>query len=76
MNRLGAALLGEINDPPIRSLYVYGANPAASAPHAGASVAGVHRSDLFTVALALFMHDTAPYADIALPPTSPLEEPA
>lgn len=73
MNRLGAALLGEINDPPIRSLYVYGANPAASAPNAGAIVAGLQRSDLFTVVHELFMTDTAAYADIVLPATSQLE---
>ena len=27
MNRLGAALTGEVTDPPIMSLYVFGANP-------------------------------------------------
>ncbi len=73
MNRLGAALLGEVDDPPIKSLFVYGANPAASAPNAGAIVRGLQREDLFTVVHELFLTDTADYADIVLPATSQLE---
>jgi anaerobic selenocysteine-containing dehydrogenase len=74
MNRLGAALTGEVTDPPIMSLYVFGANPAASAPNAGKVVAGLKREDLFTVVHELFMTDTADYADIILPATSQLEQ--
>ncbi|MEM9492188.1 MAG: molybdopterin dinucleotide binding domain-containing protein, partial [Myxococcota bacterium] len=74
MNRLGAALLGEVSDPPIRSLYVFGANPAAVNPHAGRVVAGMRRDDLFTVVHELFMTDTAELADILLPATSQLEQ--
>ena len=74
MNRLGAALLGEVDDPPIKSLFVYGSNPAASAPNAGRVVAGLQREDLFTVVHELFMTDTADYADIVLPATSQLEQ--
>ncbi len=73
MNRLGAALLGEVADPPIQSLYVFGSNPAAIAPNAGQVVAGLQREDLFTVVHELFMTDTAVYADIVLPATSQLE---
>ncbi|MGB4872789.1 MAG: molybdopterin oxidoreductase family protein [Candidatus Promineifilaceae bacterium] len=73
MNRLGAALLGEVSGPPIQSLYVYGSNPAAIAPNAGQVVAGLQREDLFTVVHELFMTDTAVYADIILPATSQLE---
>ena len=73
MNRLGAALLGEVSDPPIRSLFVFGANPAASTPHSGAIIQGLQREDLFTVVHELFMTDTAEYADIVLPATSQLE---
>ncbi len=72
MNRLGAILMGEV-DPPILSLYVYNANPVASAPHAGKIVEGLQREDLFTVVHDLFQTDTARYADIILPATSQLE---
>jgi anaerobic selenocysteine-containing dehydrogenase len=73
MNRLGAALAGEIQDPPIRSLFVYCANPVASTPNAGLIVAGLQREDLFTVVHEQFMTDTARYADIVLPATTQLE---
>jgi anaerobic selenocysteine-containing dehydrogenase len=74
MNRLGAALLGEAADPPVRALYVFGANPAASSPNAGRIVQGLLREDLFTVVHELFLTDTADYADIVLPATSQLEQ--
>jgi anaerobic selenocysteine-containing dehydrogenase len=74
MNRLGAALLGEVTDPPIMALYVFGANPATSAPNAGKIVEGLKREDLFTVVHELFLTDTAQYADIVLPATSQLEQ--
>jgi anaerobic selenocysteine-containing dehydrogenase len=73
MNRLGAALLGEVSDPPIMALYVFGANPAGVSPNAGKIVEGLKREDLFTVVHELFMTDTADYADIVLPATSQLE---
>jgi anaerobic selenocysteine-containing dehydrogenase len=74
MNRIGAALTGEVTDPPITSLYVYCANPVASAPNASLTIAGLRREDLFTVVHELFMTDTAQYADIVLPATSQLEQ--
>jgi anaerobic selenocysteine-containing dehydrogenase len=74
MNRLGAALLGEAMNPPIQSLFVFGANPAASSPNAGRIVEGLRREDLFTVVHELFLTDTATYADIVLPATSQLEQ--
>lgn len=74
INRLGALLTGEA-DPPIYSLYVYNANPVASAPNAGKVVEGLAREDLFTVVHELFETDTARYADIILPATSQLEHP-
>jgi anaerobic selenocysteine-containing dehydrogenase len=73
MNRLGAALTGELDAPPLMSLYVYGANPVASSPNAARIVKGLERDDLFTVVHELFMTDTADYADIVLPATSQLE---
>lgn len=74
MNRLGAALLGDVDDPPIKSLFVFGANPVASTPNAGKIVEGLQRDDLFTVVHELFLTDTASYADIVLPATSQLEQ--
>jgi anaerobic selenocysteine-containing dehydrogenase len=73
MNRLGAILTGEA-DPPIYSLYVYNANPAASTPNASKVAEGLMREDLFTVVHELFETDTARYADIVLPATSQLEQ--
>ncbi len=74
MNRLGAALCGEVTDPPIQSLFVFGANPATSSPNAGKIVEGLKRDDLFTVVHELFLTDTADYADLVLPATSQLEQ--
>jgi len=72
MNRLGAILTGEA-DPPVYSLYIYNANPAASSPNAGKIAEGLQREDLFTVVHELFLTDTARCADIVLPATSQLE---
>jgi anaerobic selenocysteine-containing dehydrogenase len=73
MNRLGAALTGEAHEPPIMSLFVFCANPVASAPNASLTVQGLQRDDLFTVVHEQFTTDTAQYADILLPATSQLE---
>ncbi|MEX1159022.1 MAG: molybdopterin-dependent oxidoreductase, partial [Thermomicrobiales bacterium] len=74
MVRLGAALNGEVSDPPIRSLYVLNANPVTSTPNSGLIIEGLKREDLFTVVHDLFMTDTAQYADIVLPATTQLEQ--
>lgn len=73
MNRLGAVLMGEVQDPPIMALYVFNANPVTSTPNAGLIIQGLQREDLFTVVHDLFMTDTARYADIVLPATSQIE---
>jgi anaerobic selenocysteine-containing dehydrogenase len=73
MNRLGAALLGEVKSPPIQALYVFNANPVTSTPNSRQIIAGMLRADLFTVVHELFLTDTAHYADIVLPATSQLE---
>ncbi|MFW6074941.1 MAG: molybdopterin-containing oxidoreductase family protein [Chloroflexota bacterium] len=74
MNRIGAALTGEAQDPPIKSLFVFCANPVTSSPNAAKTVEGLMRDDLFTVVHELFMTDTAKYADIVLPATTQLEQ--
>lgn len=72
MNQLGDALT-TLDDPPIKSLYVYHSNPAAITPDQNKVLAGLAREDLFTVVHERFMTDTARYADIVLPATTSLE---
>jgi anaerobic selenocysteine-containing dehydrogenase len=71
MNLLGEALLSL--EPPVKSLYVYGTNPAVVAPAANKVRSGLEREDLFTVVHDLFLTETAKYADIVLPATSSFE---
>src|SRR5580658_654453 len=72
MTELGAALT-KLGNPPVKALMVYNSNPAAIAPNQNAVLAGLRRSDLFTVVLEQFKNDTADYADILLPATTFLE---
>ncbi|MQB19164.1 molybdopterin oxidoreductase family protein [Agrobacterium tumefaciens] len=73
--QLGPALTGELPlDPPIRSLFVYNANPMSMVSQQGKLEAGLARDDLFTVVSEHFMTDTARYADILLPATTQLEQ--
>jgi anaerobic selenocysteine-containing dehydrogenase len=74
MNRIGAALCGEVSGPEIQSLFVFCANPMISAPNTARVQQGLQREDLFTVVHDLFMTDTARQADIILPATSQLEQ--
>lgn len=69
---IGDALL-QTQNPPIRALYVYNANPVAVAPNSRQVRAGFAREDLFCVVHELFQTDTADFADILLPATSQLE---
>ena len=72
MNQLGEALVN-LSDPPVASLYVYHANPAAVTPDQNQVLRGLAREDLFTVVHERFLTDTAAYADIVLPACSSLE---
>ena len=71
-NRLGEALL-ELNDPPIRALFVAANNPAVTCPDTAKTRRGLARDDLFTVVLDPFMSVTAKYAGIVLPAATYLE---
>ena len=72
MNRLGHALTA-LDDPPIKSLFVYNCNPAVIAPDQTQVIAGLEREDLFTVVHEQLMTDTARYADVLFPATTHFE---
>ncbi len=72
MSRLGHALT-ELEDPPVKALFVYNSNPAAIAPNQNAVARGLMRGDLFTVVHEQFFTDTTDYADVVLPATTFLE---
>lgn len=74
MMRLAEHLLDPSFDPPINVLYVYNCNLAASLPDQAGLRSALQRADLFTVVHDLFLTDSADYADIVLPATSPLEQ--
>jgi anaerobic selenocysteine-containing dehydrogenase len=73
MNELGKALT-EVDDPPVKALFVYGSNPAAVAPDLERIHQGLMRDDLFVVVHEQFPTDTVEYADIVLPATTQLEQ--
>jgi anaerobic selenocysteine-containing dehydrogenase len=72
MNELGRALT-ELENPPVKALFVYNCNAAAVAPDSEQVLAGLRRADLFTVVHEQFFTDTTDYADIVLPATTFLE---
>jgi anaerobic selenocysteine-containing dehydrogenase len=72
MSRLGEGLL-DLDDPPVKALFVYASNPAVSLPHQTKILRGLARDDLFTVVVEHFLTDTARYADIVLPATMQIE---
>ncbi|MBM3811563.1 MAG: molybdopterin oxidoreductase [Acidimicrobiia bacterium] len=72
MSLLGHALT-ELDDPPVKALFVYNSNPADVAPNQNAVKKGLAREDLFTVVSEQFQTTTADYADIVLPATTFLE---
>ena len=72
MVQLGDALL-TLDSPPVKTLFVYQANPAAIVPDQSKVLAGLGRSDLFTVVHEQVHTDTVDYADIVLPATTSFE---
>src|SRR5436309_2896185 len=73
MSQLGRLLTDGIA-PPVKSLFIYDCNPAATAPDQNAILRGLAREDLFTVVHEQVMTDTARYADILLPAVTFLEQ--
>jgi anaerobic selenocysteine-containing dehydrogenase len=72
MTRVGEGLL-ETDDPPVKVLFIYASNPAASVPHQTKVLRGLARDDLFTVVVEHFLTDTTRYADVVLPATMQIE---
>ena len=72
MTRLAEGLL-DLDDPPVKALIVYQANPMGSNPDQRRVRAGLEREDLFTVVIEQFPTDTVDYADIVLPATMQTE---
>lgn len=70
--RLGEELLN-MEDPPIRALFVGANNPAVTCPEVHKVRKGLMREDLFTVVHDPFVSETAKYADIVLPAATYLE---
>jgi molybdopterin guanine dinucleotide-containing S/N-oxide reductase-like protein len=69
MVELGKAL-NELNDPPVKAMFVYNSNPAAVCPNHNEVIRGLRRPDLFTVVHEQFFTDTTDYADFVLPATT------
>jgi anaerobic selenocysteine-containing dehydrogenase len=65
--------LESLDDPPVKALVIYGANPMSSNPDSRRVRAGLEREDLFTVVMEHFPTDTVDYADIVLPATMQTE---
>jgi len=71
---LATLLAAEKPKPCIRSLYVFNGNPATTLYNQNRLRPALAREDLFTVVHDRFLTDTARYADIVLPATSPFEQ--
>ena len=69
-----AAALAKTGPDAVRSIYVYGCNPADTVSNQNGMIRGLMREDLFTVVHERFLTDTARYADIILPATFSVEQ--
>ena len=69
MVELGTAL-NQLDNPPVKAVFVFNSNPAVVAPDNNEVVRGFSRPDLFTVVHEQFFTDTTNFADIVLPATT------
>lgn len=65
-----ATALNNLDNPPVKALFVYNSNPAVVAPDHNQVVRGLLQPDLFTVVHEQFFTDTTSYADVVLPATT------
>jgi anaerobic selenocysteine-containing dehydrogenase len=68
-----ARALATLREPPIECVFVYNANPVATAPDQRAVIDQLSRDDLFVVVHEQVWTDTAKLADVVLPATAFLE---
>jgi len=68
-----ASALATLTDPPIKAVFVYNCNPAATAPDQAAVLEQLRRDDVFVVCHDQVWTDTAKLADVVLPSTAFLE---
>jgi anaerobic selenocysteine-containing dehydrogenase len=79
MVQIGRALADDIDadgnkmDPPIKSIFIYNADPANCAPNTNAVRKGLMRDDLFVAVHETIWTDTCNYADIVIPADTQLE---
>ena len=70
---VGAHLLDDRLDPPIKALFIYNHNPLIVHPDQNRLRRGLERDDLFIVGSDVVMTDSMAYADIVLPACSHFE---
>ncbi len=79
MVQIGRALADDIDadgnkmDPPIKSIFIYNADPANCAPNTNNVRKGLMRDDLFVAVHETIWTDTCNYADIVIPADTQLE---
>jgi anaerobic selenocysteine-containing dehydrogenase len=64
---VGALLLEESLDPPLKALFIYNHNPLIVHPDQNRLRRGLAREDLFIVGIEIAMTDSMAYADVILP---------
>ena len=70
---VGAHLLDERLEPPIKAVFIYNHNPVIVHPDQNRLIRGLQREDLFVVGSDVVMTDSLAYADIVVPAASHFE---